>query len=72
MKGSPPRGATAILALAALSCAPAQSAVVPGMRGMARPLHARTAVRPSGLRRFSPFLISHTRHHRPGRGPVHP
>jgi EmrB/QacA subfamily drug resistance transporter len=41
-KGSPPRGATAILALAALAYALAQTAVIPGMRGMAQSLHTST------------------------------
>jgi hypothetical protein len=71
-KNSPPRGATAIPALAALSCAPAQTAVIPGMRGMAQSLHTSTGARPSGSRRFSPSLISRTWHHRPGRGPACP
>ena len=71
-KSSPPRGATAIPALAALSCAPAQAAVIPGVRGMAQSLHASTGVRPSGPRRFSLSPISRTRHRRPGRGPVRP
>lgn len=71
-KNSPPRGATAIPALAALSCAPAQAAVIPVMRGMAQSLDASTGVRPSGSRRFSLSLIVRTRHHRPERGPVRP
>ena len=71
-KDSPPRGATAIPALAALSCAPARAAVIPGMPGMTQRLHASTGVRPSGSRRFSLSLIVRTRHHRPERGPVRP
>jgi hypothetical protein len=70
-KSSPPPGATAIPALAAPACAPAQAAVIPGMRGMARSLHASTGVRPAGWR-LSPSLIVRTWHHRPGRGPVRP
>jgi hypothetical protein len=71
-KSSPPRGATAIPALAALSCGPAQAAVIPVMRGMAQSLHASTGVRPAGSRRFSLSPIVRTRHHRPERGPVRP
>jgi hypothetical protein len=71
-KSPPPRGATAILALAALAFALAQTAVIPGMRGMARSLHTSTGVRPAGSRRFSPSLIFRTWHHRPGRGSVCP
>ena len=41
-KSSPPRGATGILALAALAFALAQTAVIPGMRGMAQSLHTST------------------------------
>jgi hypothetical protein len=71
-KRPPPRGATAVPALAALSCAPAQTAVIPGMRGMAQSLHTSTGVRSAGSRRFSPSLIARTWHHRPGRGLVRP
>jgi hypothetical protein len=67
-KSPPPQGATAILALAAL----AETAVIPGMRGMARSLRTGTGVRPAGSRRFSPSLIFRTWHHRPGRGSVCP
>jgi hypothetical protein len=65
----PPPGAAAILALAALAFALAQTAVIPGM---ARSLHTGTGVRPAGSRRFSCSLIVRTWHHRPGRGPVCP
>src|ERR1022692_3461408 len=41
-KSSPPRGATGILAIAALAFALAQTAVIPGMRGMAQSLHTST------------------------------
>ena len=41
-KSSPPRGATAILGLAALAFALAQTAVIPGMRGMTQSLHTST------------------------------
>jgi hypothetical protein len=71
-KSPSPPGATAIPALAALSCAPAQTPVILGMRGMAQSLHSGPGARPSGSPRFSPSLISRTRHHRPGRGPVCP
>ncbi len=71
-KSSPPPGATASLAPAAPACALAQAAVIPGMRGMARSLHASTGVRPAGSRRLSPSLIVRTWQHRPGRGPARP
>jgi hypothetical protein len=41
-KSSPQPGAMAILALAALAFALAQTAVIPGMRGMAQSLHTST------------------------------
>jgi hypothetical protein len=68
---SPPRGATAIPALASPAYALAQTAVIPDMRGMAQ-LHASTGVRSAGSRRFSPYPIVRTWQHRPGRGPVRP
>jgi hypothetical protein len=71
-ESSPSRGATAILALAALAFALAQTAVIPGMRGMARSPHTSTGVRSAGSRRFSPSRIFRTWHHRPGRGSVCP
>jgi hypothetical protein len=71
-KSPHPQGAAAILAPAAPACALAQTAVIPGVRGMARSLHAGTGVRPAGSRRLSPSLIVRTWHHRPGRGPVCP
>jgi hypothetical protein len=71
-KSSPPQGAAAVPALAAPACALAQTAVIPGMRGMARSLHASTGVRPAGSRRFSPYPTVRTWQHRPGRGPVRP
>jgi hypothetical protein len=71
-KSSPPPGAAAILAPAALAFALAQTAVTPGMRGMARSPHTSTGVRPAGSRRFSPSLIFRTWHHRPVCGPACP
>jgi hypothetical protein len=71
-KSPPPHSATAIPAPAAPACAPAQTAVIPGMRGIARPPHASTGVRPAGSRRLSPYPIVRTWHPRPGRGPVRP
>jgi hypothetical protein len=71
-KCSPPRGATAIPALAAPAYALAQTAVIPGMRGMAQSLHASTGARSAGSRRFSPYPIVRTWRHRPGRGPARP
>ncbi len=71
-KSSPPPGAAAILARAAPACALAQTAVIPGIRGMARSPHTGTGVRPAGSRRLSPSLIVRTRHPRPGRGPACP
>jgi hypothetical protein len=68
-KSPPPRGGTAILAPAAPACALAQTAVIPGMRGMARSPHTGTGVRPAGSRRSSPSLIVRTWQHRPGSGP---
>jgi hypothetical protein len=59
-KSPPPPGVAAVPAQAAPACAPAQAAVIPAMRGMAR------------SRRFSPSLIVRTRHHRPERGPIRP
>jgi hypothetical protein len=69
---SPPQGATAIPAPAAPAYAPAQTAVIPGMQGMARSPHAGTGVRSAGSRRFSLYPIVRTWQHRPGRGPVRP
>ena len=69
---SPPRSATAILALAAPAYALAHADAIPGMRGMAQPLHASTGVRSAGSRRFSRYLIVRTWQHCPGRGPVRP
>jgi hypothetical protein len=69
---SPPRSATALPAPAALACALAQAAVIPGMRGTAQSPHASAGVRSAGSRRFSLSLIVRTRQHRPGRGPVDP
>jgi hypothetical protein len=69
---SPPRSATAIRALAAPAYAMAQTAVIPGTRGMAQSLHASTGVRSAGSRRLSHFPIVRTWRHRPGRGPAHP
>jgi hypothetical protein len=71
-KSPPPRGALAILAPAAPACALAQTAVIPGIRGMARSPHTGTGVRPARSRRLSPSPIVRTWHHRPGRGPVCP
>jgi hypothetical protein len=71
-KSSPPPGAAAILAPAAPAFALAQTAVIPGMRGMAQSLHASTGVRPPGSRRFSPSLIVRGWHARPGRGSARP
>jgi len=68
----PPPGAAAIPAPAAPACAPAQTAVIPGMRGTARSPHTGTGVRPARSRRSSPSLIVRTWHHRPGRGPARP
>ncbi|MDX6337198.1 MAG: hypothetical protein QOG05_4538 [Streptosporangiaceae bacterium] len=70
-KSSPPRGDTAILGLAALAFALAQTAVIPGMWGMTQS-RTSTGVRSVGSRRFSPSLIVRRWHHRPGRGPVCP
>ncbi len=67
-KSPPPPCAAAIPAAAAPACALAQTAVIPGMRGMARSLQSGTGVRPAGSRRLSPSLIVRTWHHRPGRG----
>jgi hypothetical protein len=67
-ESSPPRGAAAIVALAAPAYALAQTAVIPGMRDMAQSLHTSTGVRSAGSRRFPPSLIFRTWHHRPGRG----
>jgi hypothetical protein len=69
---SPPRSATAIRALAAPAYAMAQTAVIPGTRGMAQSPHASTGVRSAGSRSFSPYPIVRTWHHRPGRGSVRP
>jgi hypothetical protein len=71
-KSSPPPGAAAILTRAVPACALAQTAVIPGMRGMARSPHTGTGVRPAGSRRLSPSLIVRTWHHRPGRGSACP
>jgi hypothetical protein len=54
----PRHSATAILALAAPAFALPQTAVIPGMRGMAQSLHTGTGVRSSGSRRLSPSLSS--------------
>jgi hypothetical protein len=69
---SPPRSATAIPALAAPAHALAQTAVMPGMRGMAQSLHASTDARSGGSRSLSRYPIVRTRQHRPGRGPARP
>jgi hypothetical protein len=56
-KNSPPRGATAIPALAALSCAPAQTAVIPGHAGhgpVAAYEHRRATFRVAALLPFLP------------------
>jgi hypothetical protein len=71
-KSSPPPGAAAILAPAAPAYAPAQTAVIPGLPGMAQSPHTSTGVRPAGSRRLSPSLIVRTWHHRPGRGSACP
>jgi hypothetical protein len=68
----PPRSATAIRALPAPAYAMAQTAVIPGTRGMAQSLHASTGVRSAGSRRFSHFPIVRTWRQRPGRGPARP
>jgi hypothetical protein len=68
---SPPRGATAT-PLAAPAYAMAQTAVIPGTRGMAQSLQASTGVRSAGSRRLSPYPISRPWQHRPGRGPARP
>ncbi len=71
-KSPPPPGAAAILAPAAPAFALAQTAVIPGTRGMARSLHTSTGVRAAGSPRLSPSLIVRTWRHRPGRGPASP
>jgi hypothetical protein len=71
-KSPPPPGAVAILTPAAPACALAQTAVIPGLRGMARSPHTSTGVRPAGSRRLSPALTVRPWHHRPGRGPARP
>jgi hypothetical protein len=71
-KSPPPPGGTAIPAPAAPAFALAQTAVIPGMRGMARSPHTGAGVRPAGSRRLSPSLIVRRWHHRPGRGPACP